>query len=165
MSKRPEAQIGKGVSATPGTWEATLRSFCSILLSTVFIIVLICIGYSFKSNPSLAETRSARQMMRHDMDIIRSENVKILDFDDDKKTKISSATLRLTVSSDAWSAVLMKKYKETLNSLGWITSKDYGEKIFLCKGGASALIMLDDDTRNGYLYMTYPSERRAACVD
>lgn len=101
MSKRSEAQRGKGVIATPGTWEATLRSFCSILLSTVFIIVLICIGYSFKSNPSLAETRSARQMMRHDMDIIRSENVNILDFDDDKKTKISSATLRLTVSSDA----------------------------------------------------------------
>lgn len=59
----------------------------------------------------------------------------------------------------------MKKYKETLDSLGWITSKDYDDKIFLCKGGASALIMLDDDTRNGYLYMTYPSERRAACAD
>lgn len=143
-----------------------MKKSTEILLSIVFIIiVLIGIVDSFKSNPSLAETRSARQMMRHDMEIIRSENVKILDFDDDKKTKISSATLRLTVSSDAWSAALMKKYKEKLNSLGWMTSNNSGEKIFLCKSGASALIMFDDSTRNGYLYMTYPSERRAACAD
>ncbi|NYI01543.1 hypothetical protein [Cupriavidus plantarum] len=143
-----------------------MKKSTEISLSAVFIItVLICIRYSFMSNPSLAQTRVARQMMRQDMAIIRSENVKTIDFDDDRKAKISGATLRLTVSSEAWSTALMKKYKEKLNSLGWMTSNNSGEKIFLCKSGASALIMFDDSTRNGYLYMTYPSERRAACAD
>lgn len=98
------------------------------------------------------------------MEVIRQGTAKIVDFDDDRKTKIGSAMLVITISPESWSSDQAFKYKATLKALGWIESNVAGGGIFLCKHKASALIMdYRAKDQNGYLYMKYPSDPRAMC--
>jgi len=112
-----------------------------LILYFLFIVVVGCvIGYSCQSGPSLAEIRSAREMMRRDMVIVRKEHAQIVEFDDDRKTKIGGAMLSISISADSWSPDLLDKYEKLLNSMGWVKSNIIDGNIFLCKDNASALI-------------------------
>ncbi len=102
-------------------------------------------------------------MMRGDMGVIRQAGEGI-EFDDDRKTKIGSAMLVVTVSPGSWSQDRISQYQVTLASLGWVESRIADGDIFLCKRGASALIT-DYRAKNqsGFIYMKYPSDPRSAC--
>lgn len=136
------------------------------LILYIFLVVVVggVIGYSCQSGPSLAEIRGAREMMRRDMGIIiRNEHVKIVDFNDDRKTKVGSAMLSISVAADSWSPDLFDKYEKILNSMGWVKSNIADGNVFLCKDNASAWITEYRSGKDGYIYMKYPSDPRAKC--
>ncbi|WP_454725881.1 MULTISPECIES: hypothetical protein [Cupriavidus] len=136
-----------------------------MLFSLLFIAVIwISIAYSCQSAPSLGEIRSAREMMREDMKVIRQMDAIIIDFDDDKKAKIGSAMFAAAIASESWSPDQASKYEAALTSLGWVKSNISGGNIFFCKQGASALIMdFRKNNEKGYFYMKYPLDPRAKC--
>ena len=137
----------------------------SMIFSLVFIaIIWLLIAYSCQSQPSLGDIRGAREMMRKDMEVIRQVG-EVAEFDDDRKTKIGSAMLAVTISPKSWSQDRISQYRAVLASLDWIESRVVDQDIFFCKRGASALIInyRGTDKNGGYIYMMYPSDPRSSC--
>ena len=137
-----------------------------MLLTLVFIVIVAtAIFYSFRSNPSLVEIRSAREIMRADMAVVRQECPGVVVFDDDRKAKVGSAILSIEIASDSWGEGHISKYESMLSKLGWIHSSKIDGGVFMCKKGASALLVnsMRGNEMNGYIYMKYPSDPRAKC--
>ncbi|WP_150667792.1 hypothetical protein [Pandoraea anhela] len=99
------------------------------------------------------------------MKIIRENSYGIIDFNDDQKTKIGSASISIEISPDYWNFTSFDKYKSLLGSLGWRYSRSQEGEDFFCKDGAStSILQIEKNNRfHGYLYMFYPAESRARC--
>ena len=135
--------------------------FLSIFVCTIFFGLV----YSCVSGPTLGEVRSARKMMRADMSVVIRETREISEFDDDRKTKTLGAILSLVIAQDHWGPLRSRDYESLLEQLGWARSPTRTEGLYLCKHGASAVIIAPDgDTvRSGYITMTYPATPIAGC--
>ena len=130
-----------------------------------FVAIMIFIVHSCQYDPSLWDTRKAREMMRSDMTLVIREIPEITYFDDDQKTKIGSSILSIEIAPDSWSCEYFLKNESLLIKLGWHPSVKSSEGTFFCKNGASALIMESEKRGKiyGYIYMKYPADLRAKC--
>ena len=130
-----------------------------------FVAIVIFIVHSCQSDPSLGDIRKAREMMISDMTLVIQEIPGVTYFDDDQKTKIGSSILSIEIAPDSWSCEYFSKNESLLIKLGWHPSAKSPEGTFLCKNGASSLIMKSEKRGKiyGYLYMKYPADLRAKC--
>lgn len=111
------------------------------------------------------EIRSAREIMRADMAVVRQECPGVMVFDADRKAKVGSAILSIEIASNSWGDEHIYKYEFLLSELGWVHSSKIDGKIFMCKEGGSTLLMdcEQKNEMNGCVYMKYPADPRAIC--
>ncbi|MCT7326258.1 hypothetical protein [Ralstonia mojiangensis] len=139
-----------------------------LIISIVFVIVVgASLISSFRSGPSLGEIRDAREFMISDMKTLVSIK-DVQEFDDDKKTKIGRASVRISIAPNVWSSQLSESYVRALNAKGWIEVSKANGVMNFCKKGASAFIaepqrIEKESLSHGMVVMTFDGETQSRC--